>query len=144
MIEVKEAPIEEIVKINATITEFGKPYDKNYFEEKIEGKEHLMIIAYFENLPAGYIVGYNRYQEGSFYCWMAGVNPSFRKKGVLKEMMKFMDSWAKKKGYSRIIIKTRNNRREMLSYLIKYNFQLIEVIPKSNTKENRILFEKAL
>jgi len=51
---------------------------------------------------------------------MAGVNPNFRKKGILKKLMNYQDNWAKEKGYKKIKIKTRNARREMLSYLIKY------------------------
>lgn len=144
MIEIKEVPVEEVVKVNATIAEFGEPYDQDYFTNKIKEKHHLIIVAYFENQPVGYLIGYDRYQDSSFYCWMAGVNPKLRRKGILKEMMNHMNDWARNKNYSKIKIKTRNNRREMLSYLVKYGFQLIEVFPKDNIEENRILFEKPL
>ncbi|MBP6256403.1 hypothetical protein KA405_01440 [Patescibacteria group bacterium] len=51
---------------------------------------------------------------------MAGVCPAWRGKGVLKTLMFYQDKRAKEKGYSKIKIKTRNNKRAMLSYLVKY------------------------
>ncbi len=143
-ISVKEVPIEEAVKVNSTIIEFDESYSKNYFEERYNGKTHLIIVAYVDDKPTGYIVGYDRFNDGSFYCWMAGVDPKFRKMGVLKALMDYEEKWAKNKGYGKIRIKTRNNRREMLAYLVKYGFLLTEVESRDNIEENRILFEKKI
>lgn len=143
-ITVKQVVIEEAVKVSATITEFDAPFTKDYFEERYKGKEKLIIVAYVNDTPAGYIVGYDKFGDGSFYCWMAGVNPKYRKLGLLKEMMKYEDAWAKKRGYKKIKIKTRNNRREMLAYLVKYGFFFTEVVSYPNIEDNRILLEKKL
>lgn len=141
---IKEVPIEEAVKVNESITEFDAPYQKDYFEERYKDKEKLIIVAYVDDQPAGYIVGYDKFRDGSFYCWMAGVNPKFRKMGVLKVLMDYEDKWAKEKGYNKIKIKTRNNRREMLAYLVKYGFFFTEVVQHPNIDDNRILLEKEL
>ena len=42
---IKEVPIEEAVKVNATIVEFGAPYQKDYFENRYKDKEKLIIVA---------------------------------------------------------------------------------------------------
>jgi GNAT superfamily N-acetyltransferase len=102
------------------------------------------MVAYVDGKPAGYLVGYDEFGDGSFYSLMAGVDPKFRGQGVLKAMMKYQDAWARKKGYNKIRIKTRNNRREMLAYLVKYGFYAIEVQPKPKIEDYRILFEKNL
>lgn len=138
---VKEVPIEEAVKVNATIVEFGEAYSKEYFENRYKGKEPLILGAYLEEKPAGYIVGYDKYEDGSFYCWMAGVNPQFRRKGVLKSLMNYQEQWARNHGYISLKIKTRNNKREMLSYLVKYGFLFRQVIERNDRYENRILLE---
>jgi len=143
-ITIKEVSIEEAVKVNATIVEFDAPYQKDYFEDRYKDKEKLIIVAYVDDQPAGYIVGYDKFEDGSFYCWMAGVNPKFRKLGLLKTMMDYEDKWAKEKDYNKIKIKTRNNRREMLSYLVKYGFFFTEVVQHPNIDDNRILLEKEL
>ena len=75
---------------------------------------------------------------------MAGVNPQFRRKGVLKALMGYFENWAKEKHYSKISIKTRNGRREILSYLIKYGFNFTEVEKYLNVCDNRIYLEKGI
>ncbi len=141
---IKEVQIEEVVKVNRTIVEFDEPSQKEYFEDRYKNKKKLIIVAYIAGRPVGYIVGYDKFEDGSFYCWMAGVNPEFRKRGMLKALMDYEDKWAKGKGYNKIKIKTRNNRREMLAYLVKYGFFFTKVVEQSNIEDNRILLEKEL
>jgi ribosomal protein S18 acetylase RimI-like enzyme len=143
-ITIKEASIEDVVSVNSTITEFGKPYKKEYFEEKCTKKDNLIIVAYINNNSVGYIVWYNRDNDGSFYCWMAGVDPKYRQLGVLKKLMNYGFKRAQNKGYKKIKIKTRNNRREMLAYLIKHDFWITRVIQFSDISDNRIEFEKSI
>lgn len=68
---IKEVLIEEAVNVNASIVEFNKPYQKNYFEKRYKNKNELIIVAYINEQPAGYIVGYDKFSDNSFYCWMA-------------------------------------------------------------------------
>lgn len=143
-ITIKETPIEEAVKVNDTIVEFAEKYDKQYFESTYSNKEKLIILAYVDENPAGYIVSYDKFEDGSLYCWMVGVNPKFRKMGILKSLMNYQDKWAKDKGYNKIKIKTWNKRRAMLTYLVKYGFFFTEVVPHPNIEENRILLEKRI
>lgn len=83
-------------------------------------------------------------KDKSFYCWMAGVNPLYRRLGLLNNMMQYLGDWAKNNGYNKITIKTRNNRREMLAYLVKAGFNFVEVQPQLSIKDNRILLEKII
>lgn len=139
---IKEDSIENAVKVNNTIVEFGNPYNKAYFEDRYKNLDKLILVAYVDNSPAGYMVSYDKYQDTSFYCWMTGVNPLFRRLGILDKMMQYLNNWAKYKGYKKITIKTRNNRREMLSYLIKSGFYFTEVEEHPSIEDNRILLEK--
>jgi len=141
---IKEELIDVAVKINATIVEFDKPYDRPYFEERYKGKKNLILVAYVDNQPAGYMVSYDRNNNDSFYCWMAGVDPNFRRLGLLKELMEYLNNWAKANGYKKIIIKTRNNRREMLSFLVKAGFNFTEIQAQPLVEDNRILLEKII
>lgn len=143
-IMIKEVPITEAVKVNATVVEFTENYPIEHFEERYTGKDHLVIVAYLNKKPVGYLVGYDKFGDDSFYCWMTGVTPKYRGKGVLKAMMSYQERWVKKHGYKKIKIKTRNKRREMLAYLVKYGFHFTEVILYPNVEENRILLEKKI
>jgi len=143
-IVIKEVSIEEIIEVNASILEFDRSYGRITFEQRCQGRETLLVVGYINGEAAGYIVGYDRDQDGSFYCWMAGVNPLFRRRGVLTSLMAYEDIWAKKRGYIKLKIKTRNSRREMLSYLVKHDFNFTWVEQKENIEEYRIHLEKQL
>lgn len=146
-IVVKEANIEDVVLISKNILEFtdGIELDKKYFEERYEGKNNVIIVAYINDNPIGYIVGYDKFEDGkSFYIWMAGVDYKFRRQGALTKLMKYQTDWAKSHGYCKLKIKTRNARREMLSYLVKNGFNFTEVEEKENIIENRINLEKQI
>ena len=56
--------------------------------------------------------------------------------------MDYQTNWAKNKGYSILKIKTRNNRLEMLSFLIRNGFYFTDIETKENIKDNRINLQK--
>lgn len=142
---VKELSIEEAVKVNRNVIEFdGKDTKAEDFERRYQDKDKLIIVAYYENVPIGYIIGYDRDNDGSFYCWMAGVDNNYRRLGALTALMNYQMDWAKKKGYNKLKIRTRNNRREMLSFLVKNGFNFVSVENKEDITENRINLEHDL
>lgn len=143
-ITIREATIEEALKVFAIIPEFDQHYTKDHFEKTYEGKEILIIAASVNDQLAGALIGYDKFGDGSFYCWMTGVDPIFRRRGVLKALMNYEEKWAKEKGYNKIKIKTRNNLREILAYLIKYGFSFTEVAQHQNIGDNRVHLEKIL
>ncbi|MDD4938328.1 MAG: GNAT family N-acetyltransferase [Candidatus Shapirobacteria bacterium] len=143
-IVLEKKSLNDVVKITKTIIEFDQSYDKKYFEDRIKSEKNLILVAYIDHLPVGYLVSYDRDKDGSFYCWMAGVDPKFRQLGVLTELMKHLFQWAKNHNYLKIKIKTRNNRREMLAFLVKFGFNFTEVEPRADINNNRIMLEKYL
>ena len=63
---IKEAPIEEVVIVNSKVIEIieqGNPSRREHFEERYSDKAKLIIVAYINEKPVGYIVGYDRYNE---------------------------------------------------------------------------------
>lgn len=144
-IVVREVPIDEAVKVNRNVIEFdGKDTKAEDFERRYQDKDKLIIVAYYENIPIGYIIGYDRDNDGSFYCWMAGVDNNYRRLGALTTLMNYQMDWAKKKGYNKLKIRTRNNRREMLSFLVKNGFNFVSVENREDITENRINLEHDL
>lgn len=143
-IVIREASLEEVVLVNATITEFGGPYEKFYFESRLKGKPHLALGAYIEGKAVGYMVAYDRDNDGSFYCWMAGVSPEHRRKGIIGQLMASLEKWTAENGYKWVTIKTWNSRREMLAFLVKSGFNFTGVEERPATKDNRVLLEKRI
>lgn len=144
MISINIVDIDAAVEINRQIPEFNEHYRKTNFQNRLEGKEHLILAAMAQGIPAGYLIGYNRDDDGSIYCWRAAVLPQFRQQGALKALMGCFEQWAREKGYTKIKIKTRNKRRAMLAYLVKYGFYFVRVAVHEPIEESRIYLEKRL
>jgi len=141
---IKEDLIEVVVEITKTIFEFESIYYKNHFEDHYKKKEKLILVAYIEEVPVWFIVAYNKYDDKSIYCWMAWVNPKYRRAWVFSKLMQYLTNWAKENNYKSIKLKSRNNRRAMLTYLIKEWYNMLEVYTYHQVKDNRILFEKEI
>lgn len=144
--DIREVPLADIIKMHERIPEFATqfPYTIETFRERTEGKKVLAIIAFIDGEAAGYVVGYDRDGDGSFYCWMAGVDPNHRRKGILSALMDYQREWAKKQGFKVLKIKTRNNRREMLGFLVKSGFHFMEVTPHDHINDHRIHLQSDL
>lgn len=145
---VKEVEIEEVIKVNQNVPEFnemGTEAVKENFEKRYQNREKLIIVAYYQNQPIGYIIGYEEIEgdKQNFYCWLAGTDPNYRKMGALTQLMKYQIEWAKQEEYQNLTIKTRNNRREMLNFLVKNGFYFTKVEEQEKIEDNRIyLVEK--
>ena len=141
---VKKTSLEESLKVFPKIVEFNrKEYGTvEYCNNRIKDIDNLILSAYVDEENVGYLIGYEK--EGALYCWVAGVEPKYRRKGILTAMMKEFEAYAKKQGYKKMTLKTMNDKREMLSYMVKNNWNFIEVIPSEIIIENEILLEKEL
>lgn len=143
---VRETSLEDAFAVHERVPEFQVhfPYDLKVFHERTKQKKTLALVAEVEGEPAGYVVAYDRDGDGTFYCWMAGVDPSFRRMGVLRVLIDYLCDWAKREGYKTLRIKTRNHRREMLAFLVKHSFHFVGIEPHDNVHDNRVLLEKSL
>jgi len=143
-IKLHESNKDEASLVNKLVPEFHPKYIEKHFDEKVKNNEHLILIASYDNKPAGFSVWYDKYTDGSFFCWTTGVAPEYRNKDILKTMMRYGFKWAKNKNYQKIRIRTKNIRREMLAYLVKYNFMFTQVNEYENIEDNQIELEKHL
>lgn len=136
--------LNDVFLVNSDIPEFSSTNSKEYFTDRLGNKDYLDIVAYHKDKPVGYMLGYDRYNDGSFYCWMAGVMPEFRRMGVLSKMMAALFAWSRENGFETIRIKTRNDKRAMLSFLIKNNFNFLAIEKKESLLEYKISLIKYL
>ena len=144
-IVVKEVLIKDIVGVHKKIPEFREtPAEKLIGPDRYKNTKTLFLVAYIGSEAVGYMAAYDRFRDKSFYCWMTGVIPTHRQFGVLTAMMNYLFKWAKLNGFTKIKIKSRNERREMLSFLVKRGFFFTSVEPRDNIKDNRISLERSI
>lgn len=143
---IQSGSIEDAIFVHNQIPEFNKSKSK-IFETRIENYKSVIHIAYQGEIRIGYIVSYDRYNDKSIYCWMAGVIPENRKLKAFTLMMKKLEEWSAKNEFETIKIKTSNKRKAMLNYLVKNDFLITKVYNETKQKniiDNRIDLEKKL
>ena len=103
---------------------------------------HLVLVAYVDDVPAGFKVGYER--DGYFYSWMGAILPNYRRLGLARKLAEKQETWAKAKGYPHVTFKTRNRLKPMLLFAIGRGFDIIDIQPKATIDEYRIILRKLL
>ncbi len=127
------------------IPEFGDNlYDESVFIERLSVAESLILVAKTNTRIVGFKSGYKRFNDGSFYSWMGGVLPEFRKLRIAKKLADAQEKWAKEHGYNAITFKTRNRLKPMLIFALKNGFDIIDVIPQDKDCNHRIILKKLL
>lgn len=141
-IKIAEGTLETIVAISQKIPEFHHPHDLSVYQQRLKNVPHIVLIAYVENIPAGFKVGYER--DGYFYSWMGAILPAYRRLGLARKLAERQEFWAKANGYPHITFKTRNRLKPMLLFAISRGFDIIDVQPKETLEEYRIILRKFL
>lgn len=140
--EIREGTIAEAVALSKQLPEFIDPHGEERYHDRMGNVPHLILIAYVNNTPAAFKVGYEK--EDYFYSWMGGVLPPYRRKGLAKQLAQRQEKWAKEKGYKKIVFKTRNRHKSMLLFALQNDFFIIGFKEQNNFLDNRILLQKNL
>jgi ribosomal protein S18 acetylase RimI-like enzyme len=141
-LQIKVADIATAVAVSQRIPEFINPPKKREYQRRLDKVPHLVLVAFVGENPVGFKVGYER--DGSFYSWMGGVLPSYRRQSVALKLALAQEKWARKKGYKSITFKTRNQHKNMLLFALKRGFQIVGFKEKDDISTNRILLSKVL
>ena len=67
---IKETSLVESLKVFPKIPEWDR-FDAGtveYCEKRINGRDHLILSAYVDDINAGYLIAYE--VNGNFYCWL--------------------------------------------------------------------------
>lgn len=143
-LSIRQGTIEEIVRLSASIPEFKNPYTAAEYEQRLAGKNHLILIAVSKGKNIGFKAGYDRFDDGSFYSWMGGMLPGYREKGVYLQLTFQMELWAKENGYHSILLKTRNRLKPMIYFCLANGYHISGFSEQPDPMESRIYFRKVI
>lgn len=142
VIIIKTNRLEDAVAISRQIPEFKIPYEMDEYHKRLTGR-YLILTAYIDEIPVGFKIGYER-NKHSFYSWMGGVLPKYRKKGIAEKLADYQEKWAQKMGYHSIQMKTRKKHQAMVAFSIKRGFVITEEKEKIPKEESRTYMTMAL
>lgn len=143
-VSVRQGSLNEVLEVLGNIPEFDGLKEPTYYSEIIKSKKQLILVATCENQIIGCKAGYERDDDGSFYSWLGGVLPDYRKHGVAQLLSDQQEEWTKVEGYDAIKFKTLNRHKAMLHFALRNGFNIYNVIPKDDLKDYRIELIKHL
>lgn len=143
-VTIREGSIQEALIVLKQLPEFDRLLEDSYYAEKLSGKKHLILVAQVNSTLLGCKLGYDRYNDDSFYSWLGGVIPSNRKQGIAKLLSQAQEAWIKRAGYKTIKFKTLNRHKAMLHFSINNGFDIVNVKPKDEIENYRIELIKSI
>lgn len=142
---IREGTIAECIEISEKIPEFSSGnYDEAAYLQRLSNTQYLILVAEKDQQVIGFKVGYDRYQDGSFYSWLGGVLPENRKDSIATQLANEQEKWVSEHGFSSITLKTRNRFRAMLIFALKNGFLIENIEIKETVENNRIILRKLL
>jgi ribosomal protein S18 acetylase RimI-like enzyme len=141
---IREGTIEEVVAASQHVPELVNPYKMAVYHQRLGNTPHLILVAEAGSRVVGFKVGYDRYKDGSFYSWMGGLHPAYRGHGIYQQLTSAMELWAKEKGYSHMLLKTRNKLKPMIRFCLSQGYYVSGFSQHPDPMESRIYFRKEL
>lgn len=141
---IREGSIEEVVELSRRLPEFHEPYGVEEYVKRLSQTNHLILVAEEDNKAAAFKIGYERERDGSFYSWVGGVLPTFRRKGFALQLAEAQEAWALEQGYHQIKFKTRNRHKAMLHFALGRDFYITGLELYPDPMETRIWLARDL
>lgn len=143
-VQIVEGTLEEALDVLRTLPEFDTLSDNDYYFSKIGNSTNLILLAKIESKIVACKVGYDKYKDGSFYSWLGGVTPEYRKVGIAQKLATTQEKWARKGGFESIKFKTLNRHKSMIIFAVKNGFEMYNIKPKDELANYRIEMIKEL
>src|SRR5690606_32997333 len=98
-----------------------------FFERRIQGRTNpLILLAQVDGQPAGFAIGYEN-KPRTFYCWLIGTLPDYRRAGIASQLMEAMAAWARDNAYHIIRFECFNSQRPMLHLAISQDYDIVGI-----------------
>jgi GNAT superfamily N-acetyltransferase len=118
-----------------------------YEDRLINSLDHaylLILLAEINSIPVGFKIGYGQ-KSGVFYSAKGGVLPNWRKKGLAKRMLSYMEEIVRQDGYSELRYHTFPTRWPgMLSLGRVAGYDILEAVWNPVYNDYQILMYKKL
>ncbi|MBN1327393.1 MAG: GNAT family N-acetyltransferase [Candidatus Cloacimonetes bacterium] len=133
-----------ILSIFERIPEFNQNLTRKEVIYRLSDNSAQLYLACLKGKTVGFKVGYDRFKDGSYYYWLGGVLPEYRRRGIAGLLLESMESKAKEKNFEYLVVKSRNRFPEMIQFLLANGFTIRDVEPRDKIEDYRLLFRKKI
>ncbi|MHC4441213.1 MAG: GNAT family N-acetyltransferase [Planctomycetota bacterium] len=136
---------DEVDNIVELFNEVFRPArDRAFIERRLEGRINpLILMAHIEKRPVGFAIAYE-IKPSTFYCWLIGVLPDYRRAGIASQLMEALAAVAADCGYKLIRFECFNRQRAMLHLAIKHGYNIVGLRYDIDTGDNLLIMEHDL
>lgn len=123
---------------------FRPQHDVEFFSRRLLGRyQPLLLIASLDNVPVGFYTGFEL-KPGTFFSWLYGVLPEYRRIGIASQLMDASHAWATERNYETMRYECYNQHRAMLHLAIAKEYDIVGIRWDSDRGNNLVIFEKSL
>lgn len=123
---------------------FNPPAVESFFLRRFRGRSNVsMMVALLDDRHVGFITGFEL-TPTTYFFWLCGVIPDFRRIGVATQLMQAQQAWASDHGYSAMRFECQNQHRAMLHAAITEGYDLVGIRWDGANANNMAIFEKEL
>jgi len=123
---------------------FTPPTEEAFFARRFRGRMNVsMLVAIVERQHVGFIIGFEL-MPSTYFCWLCGVVPDFRRAGIATQLMQGQQAWARDHDYALMRFECQNQHRPMMHAAITEGYDLVGIRWDSVTANNMVIFEKEL
>ncbi len=123
---------------------FTPPVDEEFFRRRFLGRHNVcLLVAMLDEQHVGFIIGFEL-TPTTYYSWVCGVLPDFRRAGIAKQLMQAQQAWAHERHYNTLRFECQNQHRPMLHVAIDEGFDLVGIRWDTATLRNVVIFEREL
>lgn len=138
---IKPSSLEDLLLVDSQIPEFDGRNSLSKLQARCADVEHLALVAYIENEPVAYKLGYEL-DSNTFYSWLGAVAPKCRGQGIAQSLLNAQEAWVKTNNYRVIMVKSMNRFPAMLNMLIKNGYAIVGYEDRGSPQTSKILFSK--
>ena len=116
--------------------------DLSFFERRLTGRHNsLILLGLIQRQPVGFALGYE-IKPSTFYDWLIGVLPDYRRAGIASQLMEGMSAWASDNDYRAIRFECFNHHRPMLHLAISQDFNAVGFRYDADAEDNLLILEQ--
>ena len=134
MVEIVTSNSEKIASMIQALPEFAFKNSSTDIRSRIEGRQYTVVTARSNGFDAGFMVCYEE-DDCSYYNWIMGVLPRFRRSGIGNALIRHFAEAALAAKCPRLRVKTMNKYRSMLRLLVDCHFDIVAL------EDGKITFE---
>jgi len=121
---------------------FSPARDAEFFRRRFKGRHNVSILlAMIEDRHVGFVVGFEL-MPTTYFVWLCGVHPEFRRAGIATQLMQGEQAWAQDNDYQIVRFECQNQHRPMMHTAITEGYDLIGIRWDTITGNNVVIFEK--